>query len=78
MSELSGHPVHYARHNVPYIAWFCDAAEGARFLAYHMQMGDLWVDGDEPHPGVEYRNLGHVHCMVEDCPEGGLEEGDGG
>lgn len=71
---MNGYAAHYSRHQVSYIAWFCSAEDAARFLAYHQEMGDLWVDGDEPHGGVEYRNLGHLHCLAEDCPEDGLND----
>jgi hypothetical protein len=71
---VSDYPAYYARHQVPYVAWFCNADEAARFLAYHQEMGDLWVDGDEPYEGVEYRNLGHLFCLAADCPEGETAE----
>ena len=75
-----GFPAYYWRHKQPFVAWFCEADDARRWLDDGEEIYSVWdgsylsAVGHEPQPGVEYEDLGHEHCMADDCPEGGDEK----
>ena len=63
-------PVYYWRYKRRYVAWFCEPDDVESFLHFGSEFNNFAVIPDGPEPGVEYEDLGHEHCMAENCPEG--------
>lgn len=73
-------PAYYLRYGTAYVAWFCEPEGARRWLDAGEEILNVWdgsylsAVGFEPEPGAEYEDLGHEHCMAEDCPEGGDDD----
>lgn len=73
---MTATPAYYWRHHTPYVAWFCSAGAARAWLEageeiYCVHDGSyLAAVGHEPQEGVQYEDLGHAHCIAENCPEG--------
>jgi hypothetical protein len=69
-----GFPAYFWRHKQPFVAWFCTEADAEQFLEAQEGLDEIAAVGNGPQPDVAYVNLGHYHCMADDCPEGGDDE----